>query len=97
MDEKDNEQLAWLILAGLGVAAGIALWSKKIKPWLSDLMPSLREKGGVSLGQWDIATSDVIAAAVILVMVLIAAGALRSSRRSKKRAASKRDRADADI
>lgn len=96
MDEKDNQDFAWLIIAGVGVAAGMALWSKKIKPWLSDLMPSLREKGGVSLGQWDIATSDVIAGAVILVMVLLAAGTWRSSRRSKKRAASRRNQADVD-
>ena len=52
MDESDNQDLAWLIVAVVGVAAGMKVWASKIKPWLADLVPSLRKEGGIEVGRW---------------------------------------------
>ena len=97
MDESDNQDLAWLIVAVVGVAAGMKVWASKIKPWLADLVPSLREEGGIEVGRWDLATSDVIAGVVLAVVLLVALGALRSSMRAKKRAKKRQARADAEV
>lgn len=85
MDEKDTQDLAYLIVGGFVAVAVMRFWTTKVKPWLSDLVPSLKDEGHIAVGSIDVATSDAVAAGVIVVVLLVIALTLRSWVRSKKR------------
>lgn len=85
MDEKDWTEISHLIVGCLAVAVVVRLWQTKAKPWLADLVPSLKEEGQIALGPFDLGASDVVAAGVTALVVLVIGVTLRSSMKARKR------------
>lgn len=92
--DDTNQDLAYLILGGLVAVGVMRLWSTRVKPWLTDLMPSLKDEGQVQVGSFELATSDVVAGVVIAVVALVIVLTVRSSIRAKKKAKTSSTSAD---
>lgn len=84
--EDTNQDLGYLIVGGLVALGVMRLWSTKVKPWLTEMVPSLKDEGHVQLSSFEIATSDLVAAAVIVVVLLVIVLTVRSSIRARKSA-----------
>lgn len=69
MDEQDSKDIAWLIVAALGVAGAWRLWDLRLRPWVSEQWQSLTDSAGA--GQLDGLVVDAVAVAVITLPVLV--------------------------
>lgn len=92
MSEKDNEDLAYLIVGGLVVVGVLRWWSTTAKPWLAERVPEVTGGEGLEVASWSFSTADLVAAGVVTVVVLLVILTIRSSIRSR-RAAKKKDAA----
>ena len=84
MDEKDSQDLAYLVVAGLGLVGAWRIWTLHVRPWVREQWSEL--KGASAGGDLDGLVVDVVGVAAlalpVLLLVLLVRGAVRRRRRT---------------
>lgn len=97
-DRDTGTDLAYLIVAGVGMVLAARIWSTKVKPWAQDNIEAVRTSGVVAeIGGYSITTVDIAAALIFAVPVLLLVGIVRLMMRHKKATKAKtKAKAEAD-
>lgn len=94
MNEKDSQDISWLIVGALGLFGLWRIWTLYVRPWLIEQWTQLR--GSAAAGDFDGVLVDVIgvtamALPFLLLLLLVRVG----RRRRRRRAATESDDPDA--
>ena len=97
MSERDrdtNEDLGYLIVAGVAVAILGKLWSSSIRPWLQRTLGLGQSGTTVEVAGLKLSTVDLVGVGVIVVAALVAVVSIRSVLRRRRREKERRKKQD---
>lgn len=89
-DRDTGTDVAYLIVAGVGMVLAARIWSTRVKPWSQENIEAVRTSGVVTeIGGYSITIVDIAAALIIAVPLLFLVGIVRLMMRRKKKAKDK--------
>lgn len=83
-DKEDSQDIAWLIVAAIGIAGVWRIWTLHVRPWVSEQWSELQ--GAAEAGEFDGLLVDVVGVAVLALPLLLILLLVRSSVRRRARA-----------
>lgn len=95
MEDKDSQDIAWLIVAAIGLVGVWRTWTLHVRPWASEQWSELQ--GAAEAGEFDGLLVDVVGVAVlalpVLLILLLLRGSVRRARRRRRAGSDELDQA----